>query len=403
LIIKGDFLKKLTEITAIFLAAVLIVGVFCSCSNKSNYEGPGGGYYNAGQYSDTPEELSVDNLTDARGIFYGELNVSQQEIYEDIISQIINKKEEYILRDCTQEDAQTAYDAIEREHPEFFWLANGNRLTETTGGEISEITITPHYFDTDFQEYMDMFDETVSKVISIAEEVPEDDLEIEKVLYIHDYLIDNTEYDTDSSYAIGNEESFIPATTAYGALINKSAVCSGYSAAFDLIMNMLGIECGRTTGEKIDGESHEWNYIAVDGEYYFVDVTWDDPVSNDSDKDNLSYEFFAITTEELLLTHKIDDEQLVPDCNGTEYDYYKMNDLYFDYYDFDSVALVIEEKASEGKVSIKFSTQEEADKAYKDLFDNKRIFSISNNDGFFGGSVKYSKGSSGLVINIYTE
>ena len=396
-------LKKLTEITAVLLVAVLIISVFCSCSKKSDEDYSNSGYYNADQYRDDSEELSVEKLTNARGIFYGELNVSEQEIYEDIITQIINRKEEYVLSDCTQEEAQNAYDAIEREHPEFFWLANGNQITVTTSGETSEVTIRPHYYDTDFQEYMDMFDETVSKVISIAEQVSEDDLEIEKVLYVHDYLVENTEYDSASAYAIGSGESFLPATTAYGALINKSAVCSGYSAAFHMIMNMLGTECGRTTGEKIDGESHEWNYIAIDGEYYFVDVTWDDPVSDDLDEDNLSYEFFAITTDELLLTHIIDDNQLVPDCDGTEYDYYKMNNLYFDYYDFDSVALVIEEKASEGKVSIKFSTQEEADKAYKDLFDNKRIFSISNNDGFFGGSVQYSKGSSGLVINVYAE
>lgn len=67
-------------------------------------------------------------------------------------------------------------------------------------------------------------------------------------------------------------------SVGYGA----SLWTNGYAKAYMLIMNELGIECGLVTGiaKNSTGSSggHAWNYINLDGDYYMVDVTWDDPV-----------------------------------------------------------------------------------------------------------------------------
>lgn len=63
--------------------------------------------------------------------------------------------------------------------------------------------------------------------------------------------------------------------TAYGALLNSKAVCDGYSKAAKLLFNECGIDAGIVTS---DSMNHAWNYIKMNGYYYFLDITWDDPV-----------------------------------------------------------------------------------------------------------------------------
>ena len=95
-----------------------------------------------------------------------------------------------------------------------------------------------------------------------------------KIKNIHDYLVDNLTYDQTLSGAnIYN---------LYGALVNKSCVCEGYAKAFKYLLDEAGIEnvivIGTGTNSKGETENHAWNYVAISGNWYAVDVTWDDPV-----------------------------------------------------------------------------------------------------------------------------
>ena len=95
-----------------------------------------------------------------------------------------------------------------------------------------------------------------------------------QIKHIHDYLVDNLSYDqTISGSNIYN---------LYGALVNKSCVCEGYAKAFKYLLDEAGIDCviviGTGTNTKGETENHAWNYVAVNGSWYAVDTTWDDPV-----------------------------------------------------------------------------------------------------------------------------
>lgn len=91
---------------------------------------------------------------------------------------------------------------------------------------------------------------------------------------VHDYLIDNTEYD--SSISKSNIYNI------YGALVNKTAVCEGYAKAFKYLMDEIGIPCIIVTGDATNSqgktESHAWNYVQMENKWYAIDCTWDDPV-----------------------------------------------------------------------------------------------------------------------------
>ncbi|NFN81098.1 sugar-binding protein [Clostridium botulinum] len=93
------------------------------------------------------------------------------------------------------------------------------------------------------------------------------DLEIEYA--IHDYITQNCTYDKDNY-----DKKTVPniSHTSYGALINQIAVCDGYSKATMLLLNEYDIEAGIVTND-----SHAWNYVNIDGNYYQTDLTWDDP------------------------------------------------------------------------------------------------------------------------------
>lgn len=96
----------------------------------------------------------------------------------------------------------------------------------------------------------------------------------EKIKEVHSWLINNIEYDVnlvaDEPYSIS------------GALTEGKAVCEGYARSFKYIMDGLNIPCvlvsGTGTNSNGETESHAWNYVQLDGYWYAVDVTWDDPI-----------------------------------------------------------------------------------------------------------------------------
>lgn len=96
----------------------------------------------------------------------------------------------------------------------------------------------------------------------------------EKIKNVHDYIIENTEYDQsierDNIYNI------------YGTLMQHCAVCEGYSKAMKYLLDAADIPCviacGIAQNSNGETESHAWNYVKLDDVWYAIDSTWDDPV-----------------------------------------------------------------------------------------------------------------------------
>ncbi len=79
----------------------------------------------------------------------------------------------------------------------------------------------------------------------------------------HDYIVNHVTYEKTGFHQ-----------SAYGALVSKKCVCSGYAEAMSLLCNAAGIDCVTT-----ESPSHRWNKVLIYGSWYVVDCTWDDPVS----------------------------------------------------------------------------------------------------------------------------
>ena len=135
------------------------------------------------------------------------------------------------------------------------------------------------------------------------------DYEIAKAL--HDYLVLNNEYDM--RYYSGN----IPAIsyTAYGALVNRTSVCAGYALAYERLMDQVGIPCEYVTGMTTNGY-HAWNIVQIDGEWYHVDVTWDDPTP---DREGyVRYKYFLKSDKAMSRDHI--SWEASHTCTSTKYD-----------------------------------------------------------------------------------
>lgn len=171
-------------------------------------------------------------------------------------------------------------------------------------------------------------------------------------LYIHDFIIDRCEYDTSLQSSENIPADKASAFDPYGVMVKGIAVCEGYARTFQMLCNGVGIRCINIIGES-EGELHMWDAVELDGDWYYVDPTWDD-----KDNNAFSYDYFNITTEQLTVDHEFSplytdmtDEQicgdgtlnaltsnfLIPQCTNSAYNYYVRECAHLTDYSGDSV------------------------------------------------------------------
>lgn len=128
---------------------------------------------------------------------------------------------------------------------------------------------------------------------------------------LHDYLVTHCDYDY--RVDIGNMP-FI-SHQAEGALLNGTAVCSGYAKAYEILLDAAGIPCETITGYA--GGYHAWNLVQVDGEWYHVDATWDDPTNKGGDY--IRYTYF-LKSDKVMASRRHRNWEAVHACTSTKYD-----------------------------------------------------------------------------------
>ena len=157
---------------------------------------------------------------------------------------------------------------------------------------------------------IDLLQETVEKIIS---EISSEASDIIKEKYIHDYIVETVSYDYNAAENIENYTTMLPhAFDLYGAAIEGSAVCEGYSKLFQYLCYSVGINSTQVIGAS-NGGNHMWNAVLINGEWYQLDVTWNDT------EDITGYSYFNLNNQEMSKDHTVDASTLsVPRCISTE-------------------------------------------------------------------------------------
>lgn len=187
--------------------------------------------------------------------------------------------------DKLQEEYQTAIEAFTYDNPDVFYI-------DVTKMYINIETIQK-IFSTKYNVYInsakdptylldgftskEQIDQCESQVIAVKNQILNQIAgknDIEKMRYIHDYLVDTIEYDQ----TFGEKNIY----NIYGALVSKTCVCEGYAKASQYLLNEAGLEniiiTGTATNSDGKTENHAWNYVNIDEKWYAIDTTWDDPI-----------------------------------------------------------------------------------------------------------------------------
>ena len=151
----------------------------------------------------------------------------------------------------------TLYQQVLNEHPDLFYVDGGYRMSYSGSYVFS---VLPSYNSTYTEADVADYQNTVQRILGM---LGADWSDMEKLLFLHDYLVTHCEYDL--SYSRYN---------AHDALVVGSAVCQGYTEAFCDLCLKSGISCVPISSSAIN---HAWDLVVLDGERFYIDCTWDDP------------------------------------------------------------------------------------------------------------------------------
>lgn len=156
---------------------------------------------------------------------------------------------------------------------------------------------------------------------SVLEELISEGMsEYEKELAVHDWMIGWGSYDSEQLSHHPNGQSDPDNTNPYGFLLSGKGICTGYSTTFQLLMDLVGIPCVTVEGTAHGGGAeHAWNLVQLEGEWYGVDVTWDDPMWADPVSQQAAHRYFNVTSEYLRAHDHQWDDAGVPEAAGMTY------------------------------------------------------------------------------------
>lgn len=246
------------------------------------------------------------------------------------------------------------------EHPELFWV-NIGAVGTSGNNDVISINYGNRDFDMPDSKVKKICDEVSEAADLIINSVPEGVDDWEKILFVHDEIIKNTWYQS------GDLESYTD--TAYGCLVKRRTQSDGYAQAFQYIMERMGFECGMVTNKY-----HSWNFIRLDGKYYWVDLAYDDPNSDNSEYGS-THEFFLCADSELTENHDLSKgkNRFVPKCEDISKYYYVVDGSYFNSFDASAIAEIMKKHSDDAQVEVKFSDENVYNDALKCLEDNEVV------------------------------
>lgn len=359
------FLLRLTSLCVVFALAVLAVSAIRGCSivERVKYELAGA---DIGTWDQEAAESGIVSQTEE--YHYNHLQESLRETYREMYVRMMkNEDSGDVLSAVGVDDFWKAYYAVLSDHPEIFWIGTSAQVEESglTGRVVSyslETTVPVEARDSMRAQLEAAADECIARI-------PPEAGAYERIKFVYDYLIDTVEYNA------GSQDS----QNIQSALLYHSSVCAGYSKAFQYILNRMGMFCTYVTGQIRDGGDHGWNMVRIDDEYYYVDVTWGDPVfaNQVEGEENYgkNYNYLCCTEYDLFKTHVPDDSPELPPCTSDAYNYYRLNGSYYESFDYGIVYDALMQSVWNGNASInlKFGSQEAYDTAVYELFQNDML------------------------------
>lgn len=254
-----------------------------------------------------PEPDHSSLLTDySRKWAYNHLNSAQKAAYAFLFESVKNKQYGYdfpeglISKKLDVNDVKKVYWAFDYDNAQFIELGNGCGYTYT-GSTVTALRASGIRPDENRDNYSRLYSEFDSTVQNILNNALRERSGYDQLLYIHDWIVNNTEYRRNGPQYISEAD---------GPILHGIALCEGYSKAFMYLAQALGYDCVCVAG-KANGEDHMWNMVELNGRWYHVDATWDDPVMSDGSS-SLRHDYFLISDKSIRKDHYIETPFTIP-------------------------------------------------------------------------------------------
>lgn len=304
-------------------------------------------------------EYNVDHTT---RYGYNQLNDAEKKLYGDILEAVksIRLKVD-VDESVTDEMWIKVYGCMYMQEPELFWLSS----SRVTKGKL-------WYWEVDPALIADMqaaIDQKVGEVLAQAEGKSDYD----KLKVFHDYICLNNDF--------VKEEGLNQ--TIYGGFVSGQIQCEGYAKTMQYLCDLSGIESMVVVGANESNDSHAWNVVKVDGQWYNLDATWDDPILTQVDKTNIRYRYFLVPDEwihnksHFAINQKITGTKVTyftpPACTSDALNYFNVtNQVYSDKASADAALRAAMTKAADSKMraaEIRVSSKSVFDEIKADLKD----------------------------------
>lgn len=326
------------------------------------------------------------------------LETDGQKAAYETISDYINRSESerFRLYSSDTNEFQIALNAYLSDHPEVFWLDDSSSYRYYEYDDSLDVELIFTQTGEELSQNKASLEAAVEKVAGDAPDIA-DDYEIE--LYLNDWFTENCSYNTDG----GNKHS------AYGALINGEAVCDGYSHAFQLLCNRLGVTCTVVEGTSefnSDAEDgHMWNCVKLGESWYHIDVTWND--SSNAECGVEHYFYVNLNDEQIALDHSVSggfDQRFnnkgnyfnvfLPKCDSDELNWFRLNGVVISDPDDDDepvAALIEAAKNRDAYFACVIDEKADFNAVCDKIIDGCAVSWIKGANHFLGGDPKISE------------
>ena len=335
------------------------------------------------------DEVKAELLREQQDLYYfSNLEITQQNLYVEILYALENYIDEMKVSTFYTDQIDMVFQCVMMDHPEIFYTSGYSFVKYSRGDNVEKIVFKGTYiYDQQEKEVKEkQIEEAAGEILA---NISQDSTDYEKVKYVYETIIHNTEYDINSA---DNQN-------ICSVFLNHASVCQGYAKAVQYLLNQLKIPTTLVNGTVETGEGHAWNLVKVENEYYYVDATWGDAsyqMQNNEYEQMIQnigaicYDYLCVTTEELERTHTLSEIVPLPVCNCLDANYYVKEGAYFREADYEQLAELMERYQAEGRESVTLRCANDLvyQQMEKELLTEQKIF-------------KYMKGENNSIM--YTD
>lgn len=243
---------------------------------------------------------------------YNQLDEKLKKAYSDIAKGCLELDEVIETAQLSPSELEEVIPAVLRDYPIIDWVDKQYSYSNALGKTTIKLSYTRKKEDVRLR-----ISQLDGHAAVILKDISPNMSDYEKALIVHDKLVNSIEYTLD----VPNQHN------VYGALVDKQATCEGYAKAYQFLLLKLGLNTIVVYGDA--GGPHAWNMVELNGNYYNVDVTFDDrSLSNGSSY--ISREYAFVNDEQMSKTHTPSSDisnTSLPKCDKISLNYFVYNDL----------------------------------------------------------------------------